>query len=180
MEQSEINKLIYLSKENDEKAFAQIVYEFQDLIFSVAFRLLCNEDDAKDATQETFVKLWQNLNKYDSSKKFSTWLYTIVTNHCYDKLKRIKPERVDTSSLKEIVSSIDIEKDLTNKEIAQIIVLLADKLSPKQRILFTLHDIEALDIDEIVEITKFSKSQIKSNLHLARQTIKEKIKKIDL
>ena len=70
----------------DTEAFRSIVYHFQSSLFSYAYRLLGNEEDAKDVIQETFVKTWKNLAHYRKEYAFSTWLYKIATNICYDYL----------------------------------------------------------------------------------------------
>ncbi len=62
---------INLCRQGNNKAFGYIVSEYQQLIYTLAFRLLCNEDDAKDAVQETFIKVWQNIAKYKQQYKFS-------------------------------------------------------------------------------------------------------------
>lgn len=75
MNQEQIEELIDRSRQNDTIAFAQLVSEFQTMVFRLAFRLLCNEDETRDMVQEIFVKIWLSLDKYDGRCRFTTWMY---------------------------------------------------------------------------------------------------------
>lgn len=181
MDQSTINDLLALSKRNDEKAFRKIVEYYQSMIYSLTFRILCNEEDAKDLVQETFIRVWQHLSSFDFDKKFSTWLYKIATNLCLDKLKSSKRNLMSSTSdelLNKFITSEDIEQTIINSELAKIIYDLTNELTPKQKIVFTLRHLEELEVDEIVEISGMSADKIKSNLFLARQTIRRKLEQL--
>ena len=67
-----------------------MVEQFQSYAYSLAFRLVLNEDNAKDIVQESFIRIWRHISNYDSNILFTTWLYKIVTNLCYDNLKSSK------------------------------------------------------------------------------------------
>jgi RNA polymerase sigma-70 factor (ECF subfamily) len=183
MEQQELEIVLGKCKNGDRQAFAELIAEFQKTVFSVAFRLLCNEEDAKDATQETFIKVWCHLKSYDSSKKFSTWLYSIVTNSCLDKLRSFHHSR-KVSDVEEqnvvgtFLSNDNAESKVINDDLAKLIQMATNELSPKQKLVFTLHYLEELDVDEIAKITTMTANQIKSNLYLARNQMQEKLKGI--
>jgi len=179
MQQSIINDLVLSSQKNDTKAFRKLVEAYQPMVFSLAFRMLCNEDDAKDMVQETFIRIWKKIRTFDNGHNFSTWVYTIATNLCYDQLRKTKRKpidnHVDQQVLKKFVSEENNEQAIINSELAAIITGLTEELSPKQKLVFTLRDLEGLEIDEIVAITTLSHEKIKSNLFLARQFIRKKI-----
>jgi len=63
----------------DKTAFRTVVQHYQRMVLSLAFRMLCNEEEAKDLTQETFIRVWLNFPKYDASRSLATWIYTIAT-----------------------------------------------------------------------------------------------------
>ena len=67
-------------RKRDEKAFKVLVEQFQRYAFNLAFRLVLNEEDAKDIVQESFIRIWRHISRYDSNVLFTTWLYKIVTN----------------------------------------------------------------------------------------------------
>ena len=171
----QINRYIDLCKLGDTHAFKYIVSEYQQFIFTLAFRILCNETDAEDVTQEVFIKVWQNINRFKQQYKFSTWIYKIVCNTCYDKLRskhHITSVNIDEY---EIFSEENQEELFHCKDIKKLIIKLTTGLSSKQKLIFTLSDIEDLNVDEIRTITGMSAAKIKSNLYLARKTIKSKI-----
>ena len=98
MNQEKIQELVYLSQLNDKIAFALVVAEFQPLVFRLAFRLLCDEDEARDITQETFVKVWLSLKTYNQENRLSTWLYKITCNTFYDRLRSLRHSPLDNDS----------------------------------------------------------------------------------
>lgn len=182
--QQQIQELVNRSKQNDTVAFAQLVSEFQLMVFRLAFRLLCDEDEARDMVQETFVKIWISIDKYDGSCRFSTWIYKITCNTCYDRLRALQrsPSAYSShlvSADNTIRSEENIEEILTNKELKNLILRFAGQLSPKQKLVFTLRDIEGLDVAEVVAITGMSAEQVKHNLYQARKQIKNKIHQIE-
>ena len=144
--------------------------------------MLGDEDQAKDIVQETMVTIWQKLKKIRSAEVYKTWIYRIVMNKCYDQLRSRKrnPEFVTDEKTWKLLSDKIFENpsaELENSETALIINLLSEKLSPKQKAIFVLSDIEQMSHDEISEITGMSKSGIKSNLHHARKHISELVEK---
>jgi len=180
MDKPTLNELIKRSKQNDPKSFRIIVETHQSLIYSLAFRIMCNEEEAKDIVQETFIKVWLNLSKFDLERKFSTWVYAITAHLCLDKLKSKKChfaiELTDTN-LNDFISVENAEQKLLNAELGKIILALTNDLTPKQKIVFTLRDLEEMEVAEIEEITGLSAKKIKSNLFLARQNIRQKLEK---
>lgn len=150
--------------------------------FSVAFRMLGNEDQAKDIVQETMVTIWQKLNKIKSAEAYKTWTYRIVINKCYDQLRKQKgnPEFSPDENLWRLISeriSVEPSLEMENSETAMILLLLTNRLSPKQKAVFVLSDLEQMSHDEISEITGISKSGIKANLHYARKSISVMLEK---
>lgn len=173
----DLNELIDRSKQHDENAFRRLVEGHQNLVYALAFRLLCNEEEARDAVQETFIKVWLNLKSFDRNRKFSTWLYAIAANLCYDKLKSSHgfSRKIPLEKLHEVLSNEDVEKRMMDKELGVLIATLTEELTPKQKLVFTLSDLEDLETEEIIQITGMTTGQIKSNLFLARQALRKKL-----
>jgi RNA polymerase sigma-70 factor (ECF subfamily) len=180
-----LEKLIEDAQKGNVTAFEKIVKYHQSYIYAIAFRFLCDEDDAEDVVQESFIRIWNHLKVFDPSMKFTTWMYKIVVNLCYDKAKSNKRRirvfsRLNNNSLKEdCIDSTDMEQELMNKEIAVLIKSIADGLSEKQRMIFLLRDFQDLTIQEVVDITGMSESGIKTNLFFARQNIRKKLAKLE-
>ena len=144
MDQKKIQELISRSQQEDAVAFSLLVSTFQPLVFRLAFRLLCDEDEAKDMVQETFVKVWLALGKYNGECRFSTWLYKITCNTCYDRLRSLHHSPLDNEadySVSANISSDDnVELAVVNKQLRELILRYTDELSPRQRLIFTLRD----------------------------------------
>jgi RNA polymerase sigma-70 factor (ECF subfamily) len=162
--------------------FRKLVEMTSPFAFSVAFRMLGDEDQAKDIVQETMVTIWTKLQKIRSAGSFKTWLYRIVINKCYDQLRKKKrnPEfNTDEKTWALISNHISEEPtaQMENKETAQIINFLTNKLSPKQKAVFVLSELEEMSNEEIATITGMSKANIKANLHFAREKMCELIEK---
>jgi len=179
VEDFQINKYIDLCKCGNTDAFKYIVSEYQQLVYTLAIKMLCSEIDAEDIIQETFIKAWQNISRYKQQYKFSTWIYKIAANACYDKLR--SKHTVEEVSLMDydIISETNQEDLLQNKELKGLILKFTSGLSPKQKLIFTLSEIEDLTVEEIIQITGMTSSKIKSNLYLAKKYIKSKLMKYE-
>ncbi len=152
--------------------------EYQSYAFAVAFKLLCDEEDAKDVVQESFIRVWKNFPRYNTAIKFTTWLYAIVTNRCYDKLRSRKTRNTtpDPSLLASLVSDQNPEREYTNAELARLIDTLTEKLPPKQKMIFVLRDLQGLSIAEVCTILRISEASVKTNLVYARRHLREILK----
>jgi RNA polymerase sigma-70 factor (ECF subfamily) len=182
MKQAELINIINQCRLGNTEPFRKIVEVYQPMVFRVAFRLLCDEEEAKDVVQETFLRTWENLYRYKFEYKFSTWIYTIATRLCLDVLKKphhkIMPKEAN-EQLYKLSSSDDVERKFENEELVQIIHALTSGLSPKQKSVFVLHYFEEQDTAEIEKITGLSPQKIKSNLYVAKQNILSKLKSIN-
>ena len=164
----------------DKEAFRRVVVTHQRMVFSLALKMLADEAEAEDVVQETFIRVWQNFGRYNPQLKFSTWLYSIASRLCIDRLKKMRrivalPD--DELVLQRFASDADSHTVLENKEWVALVRLLADELSTKQKLVFTLCQLEGLSSDEAEQITGLNARQVKSNLYAARQTIRERLKK---
>ena len=86
----QLNELIERAKMGNVNAFTSIVNMHQHYAYAVAFKILCDEENSKDVVQESFIRIWKHIADYNQKSKFTTWMYKIVVNLCYDKLRRIK------------------------------------------------------------------------------------------
>ena len=182
MQEHCLSEWIIQSQKGDELAFGRIVSAFQPQMFAYVFRLVGNEDDAKDMVQETFIKAWTYCKSYNTTFRFSTWLYKIATHCCYDYLELRKRTTIlpedKIIALGDQWMHVDMEQQIMNKQIATLVVQLTHHLTPKQKLVFTLKYLEGLDTDEMIFITKLSAGKVKSNLYLAKKQIRETLHKI--
>jgi len=173
------NHILSRCKNGDKTAFRWVVETYQRMVFSLALKVLADEEEAKDVVQETFIRVWQRIRDYDPQKSFSTWLYTIASRLCLDRLKSAKaihsiPQ--DEQVLRRFSTDEDSLRLLENREWISIVRLLAEGLSTKQRLVFTLSQLEGLSSQEVELITEMDALQVKNNLYVARQTIRKRLK----
>lgn len=171
--------IILQCQQGDKEAFRWVVKTHQRMIFSLALKMLCDEEEAKDIVQETFIRVWQSIRNYDPQKTFSTWVYTIASRLCIDRLKKssrmvVLPE--DEIALRRFASDADSQQSLENREWVSIVRMIAEGLSDKQRLVFTLCQLEGIPSAEVEQITGLDAKQVKSNLYVARQTIRKRLK----
>lgn len=174
-------EIIRRLKAGDKSAFRDVVQNYQRMVYSVSVKMLANTEDARDVVQETFIKAWQSIDRYDERYNLSTWLYTIAVRLCLDRLKslsgRIQPTD-DMAVFESIADDPDPERKLLDTEWVTVVRTVAAELSGKQRVVFTLSHLEGLDTAEITEITGLDADQIKSNLYAAKKNIRERLIKL--
>jgi RNA polymerase sigma-70 factor (ECF subfamily) len=166
-------ELIQKAVAGDIRAFEQLIELFQGLVYSIAYRLTGSVNESEDIMQETFIRVWKNLQKYNSDLSAKSWVAKIATNLCLDYLKSAK-HKIEKEN-----ESLDIaHHKLTNEqnpmlaleadELHQTVLTLANKLTPKQRAVFVLRDLEMLEVAEVCKILDMKETQVKSNLYHAR------------
>ena len=163
------------ARNGDTVALNYLLERYRDVAFSIAYRILRDNDDAEDIVQESFIKVFQSIGKFRNESKFSTWLYRIVYNESLRGQK--KDDRlvsIDTYELDEIIEYPGIEnalKNLMENERKKIIITALDKIHPNESLILTLFYLEEKSIKEIQTITNFSKSNIKVMLHRGRNNL---------
>ncbi|MBC8321011.1 MAG: sigma-70 family RNA polymerase sigma factor [Bacteroidetes bacterium] len=180
--QIDSENIINNARNGDKEAFGKLVLQHQQYAFNLAFRIVCNEDDAKDIVQDSFIKIWKNMKLYHTKIKFTTWMYKIVSNTAIDQLRlNKKMDMVNIDDYKERYRQNSVntpETLLSNRETGQLISLYADTLSEKQRLVFVLRDLQGLKSSEVEGILALPETTVKSNLYHARKAIGEKLHKI--
>jgi len=159
-----------------------LVDKYADFAFSVAFRIMNDEDESKDIVQESFISVWNKIEGFNPQNNFSNWLYRIIVNKCYDALRKKKRNPLiypdaNNWNIPGVFSDSNADTRLDNKETGKLIRQLTTQLSRKQKIVFVLSELEGLSHEDIAEITGMSRASIKSNLFHARQKIGKLIEK---
>lgn len=163
--------IIQLVLQGNNNAYAVLVERYQHFVFTLAFKFLKTQEDAEEAAQDAFVKAYRSLDKYNSESKFSTWLYTIARNTCLSRLRVNKPDIKDEADITETVDSTN--ELLDNKSKKEVLNKAISLLSDEDAIVITLFYIQEQSIDEIVQITGQTKSNVKVRLYRARKRLKE-------
>lgn len=163
-------------------AFDQLVQKYRQQIFSVVYNMTSNREDASDLTQETFIKAFQAIGRFQGKSSFFTWIYRIAVNTTMTFLKKRNRRRyISYENIDEEASSTEIVERLTATNRSEKGALVSElqeklndalqKLSPKHRTVVILHEIEGLEHAEIAEITQTSPGTVRSRLHYAKQQL---------
>ncbi len=175
------SEIIERCRRGETGAFRAVVESFQPMIYSLSVKMLADEEEAKDIVQDTFIKAWQSFISYDGRYSLSTWLYTIASRLCIDRIRKQRfsePMNDDIAVFEGYASDSSPDRQLESREWVSIIKVLAQNLSKKQRLVFTLSQLEGLDTEEIIRITGMDATQIKSNLSLAKKSVREQLIKL--
>ena len=163
--------------------FRKVFEKTSPMVFSVAFRMLGDEEPARDIVQETMITVWQKIDRIKTPESFKTWVYRITVNKCYDYLRKrkrdgeVRPDdegwMVLSNRLKE-----DGATEMDNRETGLLINSLTDRLSARQKTVFVLSELEEMTNEEIVKVTGMSRTVIKANLYYARKKMESMLKKL--
>jgi len=180
-------ELIRESRRGNKDAFRELVERYQRKILAVAVGMLHNQDDALEVTQEAFVKAYGSLDRFKGESSFYTWLYRIVVNLAIDRKRR--DQRRGTVALEDRPGGgEDLEADLPSqrlsdpyqqarsRELGGRIREAIDELTPDQKAVIVLREVEGLSYDEISAVMQCPKGTVMSRLHYARKALQEKLK----
>jgi RNA polymerase sigma-70 factor (ECF subfamily) len=169
--------LTILAARGDQEAFGELVNHHQSVVFSVAYRMLGNHNDAEDATQETFVRAYYAFDTFDTKRPILPWLKRITVNTC---LNRIKQDRPSSSlddylpSLKEARPGPEVQTTDHERDVQIHTAILS--LPPLFRAVIELRHFQDLSYAEICEVLDRPLSNIKSDLFRARKMLAKKLK----
>ena len=171
--QTEEAVLIDAAKSGDQEAFRQIVERYQGAVYNLAYRMLGDPEEAEDAAQEIFVRLYRQLDRYDPERKFSTWTLAIATNYCIDQLRRRRMQLVPLENIIPWARARDAgpEGEALTRESRDEVQRLLKQLPEKYRAPLVLRYWEDLSCAEIAEILGVPEGTIKTQIHRARKQL---------
>ena len=173
-------QLVEQIRQGDDGAFETLVRRKTSKVYGLCYRVIGNSEDAKDISQLVFLKLWENLEKYDATYAFDTWLYRMVTNVAID-FMRSKQSRDNAvnSNLRLVKTSLEAEQTVTvqRKEIENVFNDISDVLSPKQKTIFVMNQMEDLPSAEIAKILGCRESTVRNHLFNARKAMQQQLQK---
>jgi len=161
--------------QGDDDAFVQIVESYQVPVYNLCYRMLGNKEEAEDAAQETFLRAYRNLKRYDPKRKFATWLLSIASHYCIDRLRRRRLQLVSLDDLlpgrARSASTPGAEVNYLQHENAEEIRKMLDGIGEKDRAAVILRYWYDFSYDEIAESLSLSVSAVKSRLHRTRREL---------
>jgi RNA polymerase sigma-70 factor (ECF subfamily) len=156
----------------DAQAFTDLVEAYQRPVYNLCYRMLGNPQDAEDAAQETFLRAYKSMRRYDRSRPFSTWLLSIAAHYCIDQIRR---RRYPVVSVEELPmpdlpdTEPGPELGLSRKEEQLRVRLILDVLDPVDRAAVVMYYWYDFSYEEICQALSLSLSALKSRLHRARR-----------
>lgn len=165
----------------DTGNFSYLVNKYKDIVFSIAFKVLRNREDAEEMAQESFIKAFKSLHTFKKSSKFSTWLYRITYNHCISETRKRKLKYVSSDDVQLPDEPEEMNFDgIPAENRARYIKEALEQLPQDEYTLILLYYFEDKPVEELSEITKISESNVKVKLFRARKKLqailKEKLK----
>jgi RNA polymerase sigma-70 factor (ECF subfamily) len=173
-------QLVKTIREGDSDAFEQLVRRKTSKVYALCYRIIGNAEDAKDISQLVFLKLWENLEKYDPAYAFDTWLYRMVTNVSIDFMRNKQSrENAVNSNLRLVRTSADAEQGVVvqRKEIESVFEDVSSVLSPKQKTIFVMNQMDDLPSAEIAKILGCRESTVRNHLFNARKLMQQQLQK---
>ncbi|RZJ50667.1 MAG: sigma-70 family RNA polymerase sigma factor [Flavobacterium sp.] len=159
----------------DSNSFAVLVNRYKDMIFTLALKMVKNREEAEEVSQDTFIKIYNSLNKFKGDSKFSTWIYKIAYNTCLDRLKKNKKEdlniSIDEFSAHLIKTMDNALSALEDKERKQTIQNCLNLLPGDESFLLTLFYFEDQSLEEIGKVMNISANNAKVKLFRSRQKL---------
>lgn len=160
-------------RQGNDAALRELIDRYRVRLYRLAYTLLDDRAAADDAVQETFIRLWQRARRFRPESSISSWLCTICARRCYDELRRRRRHR---EALAQMVTD-DVRPDaLEADELVALLQKVVSTLPTKQRIVYQLREIEQMSADEVAAAARLSVDQVKANLYVARNTVREKLK----
>ncbi len=176
---SPVGSLIARAQKGDLASFDQLITIHQQRVVGIAWRMLGNQDDALDAAQDTFLRVYKHIGKFDPKQDFSGWLYRIAVNVCHDiarKRGRGNPVSLDAEreegNFAEPVSPHNTESSAMFAQEGRIIARALKTLSEKERAAIVLRDMEGLTTEEVAKILGSTPTTVRSQISSARAKIK--------
>jgi len=177
----EERELVRMAQRGEEPAFEELVRRHQQRVFALVGGILRRQEDVEDIAQQVFLKVYLSLRKFDQRAAFSTWLYKITVNECWDYLrkKKVRPLVYESDLSEEQVSRLDgivsAERVSLNPneraEVKQLLERMLDRLPEQDRQLLVLKEIEGFSVQELAEILGLNVNTVKVRLFRARGRI---------
>jgi RNA polymerase sigma-70 factor (ECF subfamily) len=163
--------LIERCRSGDRKAFEALLMQYERPVFNAAYRMLNNRDDAQDITQSVFLKVFENFDQYDPSRRFFSWIYRITLNESINwksKTNRLTPLEIETAD-----EGKGPEQQLDTEQASQSVQSALMTLTSDYRSVVVLKHFLGCSYTEISQVLDIPEKKVKSRLYSARQQLKD-------
>jgi len=174
--------LVKRSLEGDARAFAELVRRYEGALYRLAWRMLRNDEEARDVVQETFLRVFRALATFDQERRFSTWILRIATNLCIDHCRRRRVKWVSIDDHGEdddrpplVLAGSEAPPDRLHRDaaLARRLDELVARLPPIYRAILELRYKQQLAYEEVAEVLGVPLGTVKARLHRAHRHLKE-------
>jgi RNA polymerase sigma-70 factor (ECF subfamily) len=183
------HELVALAQKGSEKAYRELLGRYQRPVFSLVYRMLRDREQAEDLAQETFVRVFNNIGRYDPKYKFSSWIFKIATNLTIDHIRKKEVATVSIDGSRYAVTADEIEAStitvasddenpeelLEAKELGESIEGAIGALRPEYRTAILLRHVEGREYQEIADIMSLPLGTVKTFIHRARHELRAKL-----
>jgi len=166
----EITEILARCKNGDQEAWNMMINSYSKSVYNIALNFFAERDIAQDVTQEIFIKIYHNLDKFREEKNLSSWIFTISRNYCIDYWRKNKKYFVNTQELDERIGfgkPTPEENLITESEIEKLRKKIS-QLDPELRLILILRDIQDLSYRDIAEKFSIPEGTVKSRINRAR------------
>jgi RNA polymerase sigma-70 factor, ECF subfamily len=175
------NEIIELTLAGDADAFNMLVRRWERQIYSLAFRMLGRDEEARDICQETFLSAYRNLSKFRGDAKFSSWLYRIAINCCHTRIRTrggndlSLEQQYQDLGFEPATNSDQADEDLQREQIGEVVRRALAGLPPEMRQVIIMKEYQDLKFHEIAEILNIPVSTVKTRVYTGLNQLKQRL-----
>jgi RNA polymerase sigma-70 factor, ECF subfamily len=170
------------------EAFEELIARYEAKVFNLAMRFTRNQEDAEEVLQDVFATIYKKLDGFQGKSAFSSWMYRIIVNAAFMKLRKRKQNNtISIEDLSPVVKQVCLDKEQVygnrsdsmsvNRELRDVIQYAIDRLPEQYRAVFVLRDVDGLSNQEVGEILQLSVPAVKSRLHRSRLMLRKKLQR---
>jgi RNA polymerase sigma-70 factor (ECF subfamily) len=180
---NEEERWVRRAQSGDQAAFTKLVYQHQRFVYNLALRGVSDPHEAEDIVQESFLRAWQALPRFQQKAKFRTWLYRIVVNLCYNRLPRLKEElaAIPVEVIEALPDDVpdNPENVMRNIERRAFLHEQIERLPDGYRLILLLRYQQGLSYQEISEVTEMPLGTVKTGLHRAHRQLRQAMQEFE-
>jgi RNA polymerase sigma-70 factor (ECF subfamily) len=183
------HELVTRAQQGSEKAYRELLGRYQRPVFSIIYRMIRDREQAEDLAQETFVRVFNNIDRYDPRYKFSSWIFKIATNLTIDWIRRkeldtvsidgsrnaVTAEQIEATSITIASQDENPEELLEAKQLGEEIEGAISKLRPEYKAAILLRHVEGREYQEIAEILSLPLGTVKTYIHRGRNELRDQL-----
>ena len=173
MDKPDDKELVEQSRKGDRRAFEALLVRYEKPVFNAAYRMLHSREDARDVTQSVFLKVYENLDRYDPSFRFFSWVYRIAMNESINLLSKLN--RLETLETEPEDDRDGPEKQTGNRQLNEQLQSALMAIKTEYRTVIILKHFLECSYDEISEILEIPEKTVKSRLYTGRQLLKDEL-----